>query len=211
MFRFAFVLGLLCGSVAMAQRLAPVKADSCLALHPFRLEGIQRVLHAHGYHDTLPLLVVDANQQRMVLYQHGTEHCCYRISTGQNGVGNWPMLHCTPPGALQIVEKIGDGTPLGGVFRDRVFTGELASIERQPVNTPQDVITTRVLRLAGLQAGVNKGGYKDAFNAYIYIHGTHEEGLLGTPVSSGCIRMANSEVAALFAQVPVGTFVYVLY
>jgi hypothetical protein len=33
--------------------------------------------------------------------------------------------------------------------------------------------------LTGLTEGFNKGGNVDSFDRYIYIHGTHEEGLIG--------------------------------
>jgi len=33
--------------------------------------------------------------------------------------------------------------------------------------------------LTGLEPGFNQGGNRDSFNRFIYIHGTHEEGLIG--------------------------------
>ena len=45
--------------------------------------------------------------------------------------------------------------------------------------------------LDGIEPGVNKGKGIDSFNRYIYIHGTHEEGLIGLKASHGCIRMFN--------------------
>ena len=33
--------------------------------------------------------------------------------------------------------------------------------------------------LEGEEEGLNKGGSVDSFRRYIYIHGTHEEGLIG--------------------------------
>jgi hypothetical protein len=48
---------------------------------------------------------------------------------------------------------------------------------------------TRILWLRGLEAqNVN------AFSRDIYIHGTPEERLIGTPASYGCIRMRSSDI-----------------
>ena len=40
---------------------------------------------------------------------------------------------------------------------------------------------------------------------YIYIHGAPDDAPMGVPLSHGCIRMRNADVAALFDAVPVGT------
>ena len=45
----------------------------------------------------------------------------------------------------------------------------------------------------------------NSYQRYIYIHGTPEEGLIGTPASHGCIRMTNADVADLYERVPIGT------
>ena len=44
---------------------------------------------------------------------------------------------------------------------------------------------------------------------YIYIHGTHEEGLIGKKASHGCIRMFNNDVVSLYEYVKEGTKVYI--
>jgi len=41
------------------------------------------------------------------------------------------------------------------------------------------------------------------------IHGTNQETSIGDAVSHGCVRMYNADVAHLYAQVPVGTPVYI--
>ena len=42
------------------------------------------------------------------------------------------------------------------------------------------------------------------------IHGSNEPWTIGHNVSSGCIRMRNEDVTALYARVPIGTKVVVL-
>ena len=48
----------------------------------------------------------------------------------------------------------------------------------------------------------NKGGDNDSYKRGIFIHGTHEEGLLGEKASNGCIRMYNKGVIELYNTVP---------
>ena len=47
----------------------------------------------------------------------------------------------------------------------------------EKIDIKEDVITTRILWLDGLEIGKNKGGNVDSKSRYIYIHGTAEEGL----------------------------------
>jgi lipoprotein-anchoring transpeptidase ErfK/SrfK len=42
------------------------------------------------------------------------------------------------------------------------------------------------------------GGNVDSNKRFIYIHGTHEEGLIGIKASHGCIRMFNQDVLELY-------------
>jgi lipoprotein-anchoring transpeptidase ErfK/SrfK len=49
----------------------------------------------------------------------------------------------------------------------------------------------------------------DSYQRYIYIHGTQEEGLIGTKASHGCIRMFNNDVIDLYEKVNIGTKVYI--
>jgi lipoprotein-anchoring transpeptidase ErfK/SrfK len=49
----------------------------------------------------------------------------------------------------------------------------------------------------------------DSMQRFIYIHGTNEENLLGSPASHGCIRMANQDILALYQYVEVGADVFI--
>ncbi len=139
----------------------------------------------------------------------------YPVSTAKNGVGFEEGSFKTPTGLHRIAEKIGDGYPIGAVFKSRKFTGDIARIEKKPVSTNKDLITTRILWLEGLEEGKNRGVNKDGvvvdtFKRYIYIHGTDEEGLIGRAVSHGCIRMKNTDIVELFNMVEEGTIVYIV-
>src|SRR5437763_7629216 len=72
-----------------------------------------------------------------------------------------------------------------------------ARYSRIQANAPgRDPIVTRILWLRGLEAQ-----NANAFGRDIYIHGTPEEGKIGTPASYGCIRMRSSDVIQLYNTV----------
>ena len=81
--------------------------------------------------------------------------------------------------------------------------------ECPPQEQSQNLITTRILRLQGLEPGHNRGGNRDTFKRYVYIHGTNHEERLGTPDSHGCILLSNADVKELFDCVPVGSRLYI--
>ena len=62
-----------------------------------------------------------------------------------------------------------------------------------------DHVLTRILWLSGLDP--ENSNTRDRF---IYIHGTNQEDLIGTPASHGCIRLRNADMIALFDAVEVG-------
>mgnify|MGYP000114123012 FL=1 len=108
-----------------------------------------------------------------------------------------------------IKEMIGDQVPKNTIFISRINTQREAKIIHDQENSDNDYVTTRIMWLDGLEDGKNKGKGVDSYNRYIYIHGTHEEGLIGQKASHGCIRMFNSDVIELFNVVKKGTKVYI--
>lgn len=157
------------------------------------------------------IAVVDVHRQRLHLLERGRLVESYAISTATRGIGNREGSEQTPVGAFRVVEKYGENAPIGTVFKGRRDTGEVAQILSDP-NDPaeNDLVTTRILRLGGLQPGFNLGGDVDTFSRYIYIHGTPEEGRIGTPASHGCVRMRNAEVVDLFARLPQDSLVCIV-
>jgi lipoprotein-anchoring transpeptidase ErfK/SrfK len=73
-----------------------------------------------------------------------------------------------------------------------------------------DQITTRLFHLEGLEPGLNQGSDCDSYSRGIMIHGTPDEGLIGTPASHGCVRMKNEDVLQLFEMINHGTYVVIL-
>ncbi len=151
---------------------------------------------------------IDTRLQRLYLWEPYPDGDMlireYPVSTAKNGLGELCGSYCTPRGRHRIAEKIGASQPLHAVFKARVPTGEIWSSELQANEPDRDWILTRILWLDGLEEGRNKGGQQDTHDRYIYIHGTNEEHLIGTPVSHGCIRMKNADVADLFDLVEEG-------
>lgn len=129
----------------------------------------------------------------------------YPISYAKNGIGSEEGSGKTPLGRHTVCEKIGVNAPLGTVFKSRVATG---AIWHEGDEAPENLITTRILRLQGEEAGINKGPGVDSYTRYIYIHGTnHEEALGKECVSFGCILMANKDITELFDMIDEGTHV----
>ena len=95
------------------------------------------------------------------------------------------------------------------MFKGRKWTEEVIKPIKEEIDIPEDVITSRILWLDGLEDGVNKGGDVDSKERFIYIHGTAEEGLIGKPASIGCIRMKNKDVIKLFNRVKENTKVLI--
>ena len=131
----------------------------------------------------------------------------YPISTSKYGNGNKSGSNKTPLGDHLICSKIGKNAPLGSVFVKCRNTGKLARIHRRSHPASSDLITTRILRLQGLQDGINCGDGIDSFKRCIYIHGTPEEHLIGAKASHGCIRMKNRHIIELFDLLKRGTLV----
>jgi lipoprotein-anchoring transpeptidase ErfK/SrfK len=146
-------------------------------------------------------LIVSVRDQKLMLVENGAVAATYPVSTSKYGLGDaWGSL-ATPLGLLQVAQKIGDRVPIGAVFHNRRWTGEIL----QP-NTPgRDPVMTRIIWLRGLELANSH-----AFRRCIYIHGTNEEKLLGRPASFGCIRMRSVDIATLYNQVPLGTPVEIL-
>jgi hypothetical protein len=157
---------------------------------------------APGLHADGPSrVIVSVKEQKLMLMSNGERIATYPISTSKFGLGdNWGRM-TTPLGFLQVAEKIGDHAPVGAVFRNRRFTGEIL----QPNAPGRDPVITRIIWLKGLEAG-----NAHAFSRCIYIHGTPEERTIGRPASYGCIRMKSRDVAELYAQLPIGALVEIV-
>jgi len=144
----------------------------------------------------------------MALIADGAPAATFRVSTSRKPPSWRDGSFGTPPGLHAIGERIGGGEPLGMVFRGRAPTGRLAA-DYPPEERAKNLITTRILRLRGLEPGRNQGAERDSWERYIYIHGTNHEERLGEPFSGGCVEMANEAVLRLFDRVACGDLVFI--
>ncbi len=146
------------------------------------------------------VLVVDPARQRLGLLEDGLLAFEAVVSTALNGLGCEENSYRTPTGWHRIHARIGADAEPGAVFRNRTATGEVWRGE----DREDDLILTRVLTLDGLEVGWNRGPGLDSLARYIYLHGTNREQDLGRPLSHGCVRLSNADVADLFDRVTEG-------
>ena len=156
------------------------------------------------------LIVVKVNTQELYFLNNGVIKEKFSISTSLYGTGSEVNSYKTPLGRHVIAEKIGKNLPFGAILKGREWTGSIANIIKEPIDTEFDIVTSRILWLKGLEEGLNLGPGVDSMSRYIYIHGTAEEGLIGKPASDGCVRMYNSDVIYLFKKVDTNTQVWIL-
>lgn len=139
---------------------------------------------------------ISVPEQKLFLFDGEKKVASYRVSTSAFGVGDSFGSYATPLGHLRIASKVGDGAPIGTVFKGRCRTGEVCAINAKG----RDPIVTRILHLSGTEKQNAR-----AYSRGIYIHGTADERHIGRPASYGCIRMKSCDVVKLFDTVGVGT------
>ena len=152
---------------------------------------------------------IDISKQRLFLLDNMEIVRSYPISSSKYGEGSTQNSFKTPLGNHVIKEMIGNNAIKNTIFTSRINTMRQAEIIHDLTNSDNDYVTTRIMWLDGQEEGKNKGKGVDSYKRYIYIHGTHEEGLIGQKASHGCIRMFNSDVIELFNDVKKGTKVYI--
>lgn len=152
------------------------------------------------------IITIDTSKQKLFVFEGREIIRIYPVSTSRYGVGNEKNSNKTPLGTHSIVAKIGKDAKIGTIFEHRKNTGRIAEIYTDTTHIKEELITTRILWLKGIVPGLN-GGDVDSYTRGIYIHGTPEEGLIGTPASKGCIRMKNQDIFELFDLVPEDTLV----
>ncbi len=145
-------------------------------------------------------VVVSVKDQKLGIYSEGKLTKQYVISTSKFGLGDQTGSNRTPLGQHEVIAKIGQGLPAGAVLKSRRWNGEVL----KPNAPGRDPIVSRILWLRGMETT-----NRNAFNRFIYIHGTPEENRLGKPASYGCVRMGMKDVVDLFNTVNVGATVVI--
>ena len=142
-----------------------------------------------------PKIHISVKNQELTLKAGRKKLAAYPVSTSRFGLGSKEGSLKTPTGRFRIAEKIGDGMPLGTVFKSRRPVKATKKMLRE-----DDLVMTRILWLDGIErANTN------TYERFIYIHGTNHEGQIGQPASHGCIRMRNRDLVELFGRVRVDT------
>ena len=167
-----------------------------------------KVLQDLTMQGTPNILLVSIAEQEMYHQKDGKSVKTYVISTSLKPPSCRENSWGTPLGLHRVCEIIGGDQPLGMVYRARKPINCLyweCDVEMRKKN----LITSRILRLEGLQPGLNNGEGIDTFDRFVYIHGTNHEEKLGTPSSSGCIQLSNQDVIELAEGVPTGTHLFI--
>lgn len=155
------------------------------------------------------LLLVRIGTATLQFYRAGVLAKSYAVSTSRRPPSNVKNSLGTPRGLHEIAERIGAGQPPGMVFVSRRPTGRHFS--EFPDNVANDnLITSRILWLRGLEPGVNAGGDVDTYERYVYIHGTNHEARIGEPMSAGCVLMRNLDLVELYEDVRAGDHVLIV-
>ncbi len=170
-----------------------------------RLNRIYKILRKFLTDPGEPFLVQSIETQTLLICGKDAVIERYDASTSRFGNGIRENSFKTPPGVHRIREKIGSGAPEGRIFKERRDTG----INWDQGPTEDNLILTRILRLEGLEEGINKGAGVDSYERCIYIHGTNREDLVGTPLSHGCLCLRSQDILRLFETVREGTLVYI--
>ena len=146
-------------------------------------------------------LVASVPAQRLWHFRDEKLLAEYKISTSRAAPSCVRDSLGTPDGLFSVVEKVGAGAPAGTVFKARVSTGMHFSVFLK--NAPdENLITSRILRIQGEEDGYNRGGDRDTYSRFVYLHGTNQEHKLGTPNSHGCLLLGNADIIELFATLP---------
>jgi hypothetical protein len=164
------------------------------------IETLSKLCSDLGIKPTERLLYVRMSEATMQFYAMGKLVGSYGISTSKKPPSNIKHSLGTPRGLHEIAERIGAGQPPGMVFKSRVCTGH----HYTEVKEVDNMITSRILWLRGLEPGINLGGEVDTYDRYVYIHGTNHEERLGEPLSAGCVLMGNLDIVELYDEVRVG-------
>ncbi len=181
------------GPDGIAPAVQPGKGDKAKVRN-----SLKKLIDDFNYGPEDRCAIVIVSSQRLYLLEGQQVRKVFAVSTSKYGAGNKANSNKTPLGVHHVQGKYGEGAPLGTVFKARSNTGRIAQIHEEETDLEEDLITTRILHLKGLEEGVNSGKGIDSYDRMIYIHGTPEEGLIGTPASHGCIRMKNGEVINVF-------------
>lgn len=161
-----------------------------------------------GHGETEHVIVVNLGEKILEHWKGRQRISSWPVSSGRRPRSCVEDSLGTPWGLHIICSKHGDGEPAGMVFRGRVATGTLWKNWPRGDQEPGCLVTTRILRLAGLEPGLNKGPGVDTYRRFIYIHGTNHPERFPENLSAGCLLMRDPDLLSLYESVPAGSHVW---
>ncbi|HQU09455.1 MAG: hypothetical protein B7X06_03085 [Verrucomicrobia bacterium 21-51-4] len=151
---------------------------------------------------------VSIQEQKLRHFVGGQLHRAYTTASSISTPSSLEGSFATPLGLHAIADKIGHEAPLGMVFKGRKPTGQFYW-DAPEEDKQTRLVTSRILRLRGLEEGLNAGPGVDTYDRYIYIHGTNREQHLGTASTIGCLVLSNQDVIDFFNDIPEGSLVLI--
>jgi hypothetical protein len=155
------------------------------------------------------VLVVDLCEKKLGHFKGGERVARYQVassarprSCGEGSLG-------TPWGLHAVAARHGANAAPGTVFKARVSTGRCWWELPDRGGGQACLVTTRILRLRGLEAGLNAGPGVDSYNRYIYIHGTNHPDRFPDNISAGCLLLRDDDLIELFDRVAEGAHVWI--
>lgn len=182
---------------------------------PHVVDGAVRLAREFGLKENTIAVIHDYSQNytHVIVFELNTKIQVrilrtFRTSGGRGGISNRIGSGGTPPGAHVIFQKQGKGLKKGQTFDARKYGYHetVLTPTTGPENWEHDFVLTRILRLKGIEGGLNDNSVRRG----IFFHGTAEEGLLGFDESAGCIRLSNDDVVEFFDMVQEGTIVLIV-
>ena len=156
------------------------------------------------------LLAVRISTATLQFFRKGELIKSYGVSTSKRPPSNVKNSLGTPRGLHEIAERIGASQPPGMVFKSRAPTGQhFSELLTSEDGINDNLITSRILWLRGLEPGVNRGGDVDTYERYVYIHGTNHGARIGQPLSSGCVLLRDLDIIELYEEVRVRDLVWI--
>jgi hypothetical protein len=156
------------------------------------------------------VLAVRISTATLQFFRKGELVKSYVVSTSRRPPSNIKGSLGTPRGLHEIAERIGAGQPPGMVFKSRVSTGRhFSELSEDDAAKDNNLITTRILWLRGLEPDVNRGGDVDTYSRYVYVHGTNQSQRIGEPLSAGCVLMRDLDIIELYEEVRPGDLVWI--
>ena len=174
------------------------------------LEVYFACLERHGLKRTDDVLIAVLGEKILQRWQGDRMVESIPVSRSQKPLSCEQDSLGTPWGLHEVAEKHGSDEPAGMILKARKPTGQCW--HELPDAGPDQpcMVTTRILRLRGLEAGLNAGPGIDSFDRYIYIHGTNHPDKFPDNISAGCLLMLDEALIPLYEKIAVGTHVFIL-